>query len=323
MRNIQHITTVNFFYLCTMKVIKNTKGRKGNAWMAAVGFFDGVHVGHRYFIREMQQLASERRLKTAIFTFPVHPRIVLESDYRPLLLSSLDEKLKQLATLGVDYCVVLDFTPELSLCSAHDFIVNILSQQWQVRSLLIGYDHRFGHNRTDGFDEYVEYGKSCGMEVLQSSSYNRKERAVSSSQIRQLLSECRVEEAAKLLTYPYRLQGRVVRGRRLGRTMGFPTANLEIEEDDKVWPGMGVYAVWVYAGRARYKGMLAIGNRPTMDGDQVSVEVHLLHFDGWIYQHYIEVEFMQFMRENRKFDNLEALRVQLWKDHQQVEELLK
>ena len=306
-----------------MIVVNNVNERKGKEWMAAVGFFDGVHVGHRYFIREMQQLAGERGLSTAIFTFPVHPRIVLEADYRPKLLNSLDEKLKLLATTGVNYCVVMDFTPGLAACPAYDFIVKILSQQWHVRSLLIGYDHRFGHNRTDGFDEYMEYGKSCGMEIVHASSYNRNERAVSSSQIRQLLSERRVEEAARLLTYPYRLKGTVVRGCQEGRKIGFPTANLEINDSCKVWPGMGVYAVWVYTGKARYKGMLAIGNRPTMGGTQVTVEVHLLHFSGMIYKQSIEVEFIQYLRENRKFDHPEALQAQLRKDQLQVEALLK
>ena len=291
--------------------------------MAAVGFFDGVHVGHRYFIREMQQLAGERRMKTAIFTFPVHPRIVLQEDYRPKQLNSFEEKLKLLETTGIDYCVVMDFTPELAACTAHDFIAKILSEQWHVSSLLIGYDHRFGHHRADGFDEYVEYGKSCGMEIMQVSSYNRKERAVSSSQIRQLLSECRVEEAAKLLTYPYRLKGYVVHGRQVGRTFGFPTANIEIKEPLKIWPGMGVYAVWVYVSKARYKGMLAIGNRPTLDGEQVSVEVHILHFSKEIYKNKIEVEFMYYLRDNKKFENPETLIVQLKQDRLQVEKILK
>ena len=291
--------------------------------MAAVGFFDGVHVGHRYFIREMQQLAKERGYSTAIFTFTVHPRVVLQESYQPKLLNTLDEKLKLLESTGIDYCVVLDFTPELASCTAYDFIVKILSETWNVGCLLIGYDHRFGYNRTDGFEEYVEYGKTCGMEVLHASSYNRKERAVSSSQIRQLLLECRVEEASRLLTYPYKLKGYVVHGRQIGRTLGFPTANIEMEEPLKTWPGMGVYAVWVYVGKARYKGMLAIGNRPTLDGEQVSVEVHILHFSGTIYKQSIEVEFFHYLRENRKFDNPDTLRAQLTQDRLQVEKLLK
>ena len=306
-----------------MIVIRDITKKPKKDWMAAVGFFDGVHVGHRYFIREMRQLAEERRLKTAIFTFPVHPRVVLQEDYRPKLLNSFDEKLTLLASTGVDYCVVMDFTPELAVCTAHDFIVKILSEQWCVRCLLVGYDHRFGRHRTDGFDEYVGYGKSCGMEILHASSFICNKKAVSSSQIRQLLSECHVEAAARLLTYPFRLKGYVVHGRQVGRTLGFPTANIEIEEPCKIWPGLGVYAVWVYVGKSRHKGMLAIGNRPTLDGEQVSVEVHILHFSGTIYRQKIEVDFIQFLRENRKFDNPDELRSQLLIDRRQVEELLK
>ena len=306
-----------------MIVIHNAKERKEEEWFATVGFFDGVHVGHRYLIREMQRLADERGLSTVVFTFPVHPRIVLEADYQPKLLNSPNEKLKLLATTGVDNCVVMDFTHELATCSARDFIVKILSEQWNVRSLLVGYDHRFGHNRSDGFEQYVAYGKSCRMEILRSSSYHRDTKAVSSSQIRQFLAECRVEEAADLLSYPYRLRGSVVGGHQIGRTLGFPTANMEIDEPCKVLPGMGVYAVWVYVDDMRYKGMLTIGDRPTLNGRDVVVEVHLLHFSAMIYQQSIEVEFMHYLRENKKFKNPEALKEQLNKDRQQVEELLK
>jgi len=311
------------FYLCAMIILHNKNKRQRTKLMAAVGFFDGVHAGHRYFIREMQQLASARGLETVIFTFPVHPRIVLEEGYRPQLLNSFDEKLKMLATTGINYCVVLDFTLELASCTAYDFIVKILSEQWNVCSLLIGYDHRFGNNRTDGFDEYVEYGKVCGMEIIQATSYNRRKRAVSSSQIRQLLSACWVEDAAKLLTYPYRLKGKVVYGTQIGRVLGFPTANISINEPYKVWPGQGVYAVWVYVCYGRYKGMLTIGDRPTMNGTQMSVEVHILHFSRDIYYRNIEVEFMYYLRDNRKFENPEALIEQLKKDRWQIEKLLK
>ena len=305
-----------------MNIINKAKTRKRKGWIAAVGFFDGVHAGHRYFIREMQQIASERKLATAIFTFRDHPRSVVQEGFKPKLLNSLDEKLKQLATTAIDYCVLMDFTQEFAAYSARDFIVKILSEQWLVHSLLIGYDHRFGHNRSDGFDEYVKYGKSCGMDILQVSSYNRNEKAVSSSQIRQLLSECRVEEAAKLLTYPYRLKGHVVSGLHYGRILGFPTANIKVDDPLKIHPGMGVYAVWVYVVNEQYKGMLTIGNRPTLSGEEVTIEVHVLHFSRSIYRYNIEVEFMYYLRDNIKFDNPEALKVQLKKDRQRVEELL-
>ena len=307
-----------------MIVINNVKEeRKGKEWLATVGFFDGVHAGHRFLISEMHRLADERGLSTAIFTFPVHPQLVLQPDYKPKLLNSPEEKLKLLATTGVDYCVIMDFTHELAACPAYDFIVKILAEQWNVRCLLTGYDNRFGHNRSDGFEEYVEYGEACGMEILRASSYIRDEHAVSSSKIRQLLSECRVEEAAGLLSYPYRLKGRVVGGHQIGRKLGFPTANMEIDKPCKVRPGMGVYAVWVFVNDIRYRGMLSIGNRPTMNGKQEGIEVHLLNFSETIYRQSIEVEFMHYLRENVKFENPEALAIQLNKDRQQVEELLK
>ena len=314
-----------------MIVIRNVTERAKEGWLATVGFFDGVHAGHRHLIREMRHLADERGLSTVVFTFPVHPRVVLQSDYQPKLLTSPDEKLALLAATGVDYCVIMDFTPVLAACSASDFIVNVLSRQWHVQSLLAGYDHRFGHNRSDGFEQYVAYGKSCGMEILRASSYEQDSETVSSSHIRRLLSECCVEEAAGLLSYPYRLRGVVVSGHQVGRALGFPTANIEMDDPLKVRPGMGVYAVWIYVGDIRYKGMLAIGNRPTLRGDarvpntakQETIEVHILHFAETIYRQRIEVEFMYYLRANKKFENTEALKAQLIKDRQQVEELLK
>ena len=306
-----------------MIVIHNTEDRVGKGWIATVGFFDGVHAGHRYLIREMQRLADERGLSTAVFTFPVHPRLVLQTDYRPKLLNTPEEKLNLLATTGIDYCVVMDFTPELAACSASEFITQILYGQWQIKCLLTGYDHRFGYNRCDGFEQYVEYGKTCGMEVLRASSFEKDAETVSSSKIRRFLSECRVEDAAELLSYPYRLKGKVVIGRQIGRTLGFPTANIEIDEPCKVWPGVGVYAVWVYVDNNRYKGMLSIGDRPTLNGEHTAIEVHLLNFSDTIYRQSIEVEFIHFLRKNEKFEHPEVLKMQLDKDRQQVEGLLR
>ena len=305
-----------------MIVIHNTEEREDKGWLATIGFFDGVHVGHRYFFREMRRLADEKGLSSVVFTFLVHPRIVLQADYQPKLLNSPDEKLKLLATSGIDYCVVIDFTPKLAACSASDFIINVLSGQWNVQCLLTGYDHRFGHNRSDGFEQYVEYGKACGMEILRATSFEQDEETVSSSKIRQLLSTCHVEEAANLLSYPFRLKGKVVSGHQVGRTLGFPTANMEMDDSCKILPGMGVYAVWVYVDNKRYKGMLTIGDRPTLNGDQTTIEVHLLHFFDIIYGQSIEIEFIRYLRDNKKFENPEALKIQLTKDRQQVEEIL-
>ena len=293
----------------------------GRELAATVGFFDGVHAGHRALIRQLREVARERALAAAAFTFPVHPRRVLQSDYRPQLLDSFEEKLARLAETDVDYCVVLDFTPALAALTARAFMER-LSAEWRVRTLVVGYDHRFGHGRAEGFEEYVAHGREVGMEVLRGTPYLLPDgTAVSSSRIRALLAECRVEEAARMLTVPYRLRGHVVSGQRIGRTMGFPTANLAVDEPLKVRPGDGVYAVRAWLRGAAYRGMLSIGNRPTLGNQPTAVEVHLLDFAGQIYGEALEVEFVRHLRANRRFDSLEALREQLLRDREAVARL--
>jgi len=303
-----------------MIVVNETKGIDKNL-IATVGFFDGVHLGHRFLIDTMCHLGKERGLCSAVFTFPVHPRVVLQADYQPKLLNSFEEKIAQLATTKADYCVVLDFTLELAAYSAYEFIA-LLANKWQVKVLLVGYDHRFGHNRSEGFEAYVKYGAQLGIEVIHMSSFETGSGAVSSSKIRQLLAESKVDEAAELLTYPYRLKGHIISGHKVGRKLGFPTANIQVDEPFKVWPGGGVYAVWVYLNGRRYKGMLSIGNRPTFDDANITIEVHLLHFSETIYEEAIEVEFIHFLRENRKFADLDVLKKQLEDDREQVNKIL-
>lgn len=289
--------------------------------IATVGFFDGVHLGHRFLIDTMCRLGKERGLASAVFTFPVHPRVVLQADYQPKLLNSFEEKMEQLATTNVDYCVVLDFTLELAAYSAYDFLA-LLANKWKVRMLLVGYDHRFGHNRAEGFDEYVKYGSMLGIEVMHASSFETGEGAVSSSKIRQLLAESKVDEAARLLTYPYRLKGHIISGHQVGRKLGFPTANVQVDEPFKVWPGIGVYAVWVYLRGNRYKGMLSVGGRPTFNDELIVIEVHLLNFSETVYQEAIEVDFVHFVREIQRFADIEALKEQLKNDRELVEKIL-
>ena len=285
---------------------------------ATVGFFDGVHAGHRSLIRQLREAARERGLASAVFTFPVHPRRVLQSDYRPQLLDSFEEKLARLAETDADYCAVLDFTPALAALTAREFIER-LATEWRVRTLVVGYDHRFGHDRAEGFEEYVAHGQAVGMEVVHGVPYLLADgTAVSSSRIRALLTECRVEEAARMLTVPYRLRGHVVSGQRIGRTMGFPTANLSVDEPQKVQPGDGVYAVRARLRGATYRGMLSIGNRPTIGDQPTAVEVHLLDFTGDVYGEPLEVEFARHLRSNRRFDSLDALREQLLRDREAV-----
>ena len=290
--------------------------------MATIGFFDGVHLGHRFLIDEVKAAAAQRGLPSAVITFPTHPRSVLQQTYQPRLLNSFADKLRLLATTGVDYCIVLDFTEALSQLSAEAFL-RILATQWRVKGLVIGYDHRFGHDRRDGFEQYVEYGQRWGIEILKAAAFDAGHTAVSSSEIRRLVQEGKVERAAQLLTYAYHISGRIVSGYKVGRTLGFPTANIQPDDPMQLLPGIGVYAVWVEVAGQRYKGMLYIGSRPTLDnGTQLSIEVHILHFSGDIYNDPIRVSFAHFVRGDEKFDSLEALKAQLMRDREVVDQLL-
>lgn len=305
-----------------MRVIHDTQAITEPGVMATIGFFDGVHVGHRFLIDEVKAAAAERGLPSAVITFPLHPRAVLQKDYQPRLLNSFEDKLRLLATTGVDYCIVLDFTVALSQLSAEAFL-HILATEWRVKGLVIGYDHRFGHDRRDGFEQYVQYGQRWGIEVLKAAAFDAGHTAVSSSEIRRLVQEGKVERAAQLLTYAYHISGRIVSGYKVGRTLGFPTANIQPDDPMQLLPGIGVYAVWVEVAGQRYKGMLYIGSRPTLDnGTQLSIEVHILHFSGDIYNDPIRVSFARFVRGDEKFDSLEALKAQLMRDREVVDQLL-
>ena len=305
-----------------MRVIHDTQAITERGVMATIGFFDGVHLGHRFLIDEVKAAAAERGLPAAVITFPTHPRSVLQQAYQPRLLNSFEDKLRLLATTGVDYCIVLDFTEALSQLSAEAFL-RILATQWRVKGLVIGYDHRFGHDRRDGFEQYVEYGQRWGIEILKAAAFDAGHTAVSSSEIRRLVQEGKVERAAQLLTYAYHISGRIVSGYKVGRTLGFPTANIQPDDPMQLLPGIGVYAVWVEVAGQRYKGMLYIGSRPTLDnGTQLSIEVHILHFSGDIYNDPIRVSFAHFVRGDEKFDSLEALKAQLMRDREVVDQLL-
>ena len=305
-----------------MIVIRQNEDTIEQGIVATIGFFDGVHVGHRFLIKELQDWGKDLNMPSAVITFPEHPRQVLHSDYRPKLLDTFQEKMERLETTGIDYCIALDFTYELSLYSAADFI-RLLAEEYHVKGLLIGYDHRFGHDRSDGFEQYVGYGGQVGMEVRKASPYDEGNIRVSSSEIRRLLQEGKVEMANALLTYPYQLRGRIVSGYKVGRTIGFPTANIEVDSPYKLLPKVGVYAVWVELLGKRYKGMLYIGKRPTLqNGDNLTIEVNILGFSGNAYNDEITVSFVYAVREDKTFESVEALREQLERDRQTVDKLL-
>lgn len=286
---------------------------------ATIGFFDGVHLGHRYLIGLVREAAAARSLASLVITFPVHPRKVMQAGYQPRMLSSFDEKCTLLADTGVDYCAALPFTRELAAYSAREFM-QMLYDRLQVRALVIGYDHRFGRNRSEGFAEYCRYGDAMGMEVLRAEAYERGGASVSSSVVRLLLEEGEVALAAGCLGYNYALTGRVIGGQQIGRTLGYPTANIEVADGDKLIPADGVYAVRVSVGSQTYKGMLNIGLRPTIEAASGrTIEVHLLHFEGNLYDTLLRVEFVARIRGEQKFPTREALAARLQEDAREAE----
>lgn len=282
-------------------------------YAATVGFFDGVHIGHRFLIAELKKEAAKRGLKSMVITFKVHPRKVLHAAYLPQLLTSTEEKIEQLKSTGVDEVVELDFTVGMAQLTAAEFIKQILSEQLHVKLLLVGHDHRFGRNREAGFPEYVAYGRQNGMEVIEATRYSTEQFShISSSEVRNALLTGDIERANALLTYPYAFTGYVVTGFQVGKKIGFPTANLSPVEPDKLIPGLGVYAVKIDWKGNTYKGMMNIGRRPTLDnGETVSLEVHIINFGADIYHQQLKVSFIQKIRDEKKFNAIEQLIEQL------------
>lgn len=292
--------------------------------VATLGFFDGVHVGHRYLIDQVKAEAKRLGLPSAVITFPVHPRKVLHAEYQPKLLCGYQEKLDQLATTGIDYCISLPFTVELSQLSAEQFITQILKEQVNVHTMLIGYDHRFGHNREEGFEDYKTYGEKAGIDIIQATELRIDDEGISSSRVRRLLMAGDVEKANQLLTYNYTLSGKIVEGYQVGRTIGFPTANMKVWEKYKVVPLLGVYAAWVHYEKRVLEGMLYIGKRPTLHNDpEISVEVNIFDFDDDLYNHSLTVELIDFIRGDEKFTNVEDLIKSIHRDKENVRKRLK
>ena len=301
-----------------MNIIEDTYPQALPPTVATIGFFDGVHLGHRYLINQVKIAASQCGWCSSIITFPVHPRQVIQSDYQPQLLSSPKEKIELLSQTGVDNCILLPFTRELSKLTAWEFM-QLLYEQYKVRMLVIGYDHRFGHNRAETFEDYCRYGRELGIHIMQATAYTQEQDKVSSSAIRRALLSGDVMTAHKYMGYNYFLEGTVVSGYQVGRKIGFPTANLRVDFPYKLIPSIGVYAVRVQVAGQQWKGMLSIGYRPTINnGNDLSIEVHILDFQGDIYNQKMRLEFIEFLRPEIKFDSVDELIAQMHKDKEET-----
>ena len=289
-----------------------------------IGCFDGVHRGHQMLVQMMVRQARQRGLKPIAVTFDRLPRQLFDPTFHPQLLSTLEEKTACLKELGVEEVIVLPFTHELASLSAEAFMREILRERLSVELLVTGYDNRFGHDRNEGFDDYVRYGQALGMDVVRGDvAMMDEQNAVSSTVIRQLLAdEGRVEVMPDVLTRRYTLSGRVVSGEHIGHELGFPTANLEPDSQEKLIPASGAYAVWAMVDGHRMPAMMNIGTRPTFEGKQQTLEVHILEDVGNLYGHSMTVEFVSRLRAEQRFDTREALIAQLEHDRLTTEQLL-
>lgn len=308
-----------------MKIITSIEQHDFRPSVATIGFFDGMHCGHRFLVHQVTTLARERGLDSLLISFDRHPRQVMQADYRPQLLSPFEEKCLLLEQSEADHAVLLHFDLAMSALSAYEFMRDVLLKQLHVRVLLIGYDHHFGHGACDTFEDYVRYGKELGIEVVQSCEYQDEGQHVSSSVIRKALLSGDLDFATHALQRYYSLSGTVVHGFHIGSALGFPTANVSVDSEEKLIPSDGVYAVWVeLPDGSSYPGMLNIGNRPTMDnGAQTTIEVHLLGFSESLYGQQLTIRFVKYLRPEQRFSNREELIAQLQKDCIQVEQLLK
>lgn len=293
-----------------------------DGFVATIGMFDGVHLGHQFVLQKTIDLARESGLQPLCITFDHSPR-------QEQVLTPLDEKVRLIRQMGIDRVEVLAFTPELKALTAREFMEQVLRDQLNVRVLLTGYDNRFGHNREEGFDDYVCYGQELGIEVvsLPQAPSGGREGVVSSSYIRQLLLEGQVAEAAQCLGHSYSISGHVAHGEHIGTELGFPTANLVLSSTQQLIPAPGAYAVRVtfhtpHSALLTQNGMMNIGTRPTFDGHEQTLEVHIFHFHEDLYGQPLSVEFVSRLREERRFDSMEALKKQLKQDAIQAEQAI-
>ncbi len=287
------------------------------------GTFDGVHLAHKKIIERLKQIASIKNGETVIITFEPHPRIVLlPLDHGLQLLSTLNEKINLLEKAGVDHLIILPFTKEFSRLSSEQFIRNILVNKIKTNTLVIGYDHRFGKNREGSFEHLKNSASLYEFEVEEIPEQDIDDIAVSSTKIRQALLNNDIQTAQKYLGNSYSLEGNVIKGKQLGRTIGYPTANIEVENSYKLIPQDGVYAVWVWYNKARFGGMLNIGNNPTIKDKGRSIEVNIFNFEKEIYTENLKIEFVSKLRNEEKFDGLDALKNQLHLDKQNAQTIL-
>lgn len=308
-----------------MLIIKNTEHfRIEKPTILTIGTFDGVHLGHQKLLNRLKELKEKSGFQTVILTFDPHPRKVLFPEQKNLkLLTTTSEKLKLIETHGVDITVVYPFSAAFSKINAESYIQDLLVKSLKVKQLVIGYDHKFGKDRGGDIQTLRSYSQKYSYQVEEISAQDIDSIAVSSSKIRHALENGEIELANKYLGHAYFLSGKVIKAKQLGRTIGYPTANILLENSDKLIPKIGVYWVEVELDYERFDGMLNIGKNPTTDADDnIKIEVNLFNFDRDIYGKTIKIDILKWLRNEIKFNSLDELKIQLSKDKQECLKLI-
>ncbi|MBT8307644.1 MAG: bifunctional riboflavin kinase/FAD synthetase [Maribacter sp.] len=287
---------------------------KVHSTVITIGTFDGVHIGHRQILKKLITSAKSGNLKSTVLTFFPHPRMVLQKDSDIKLLNTIDEKIRILETLDLDYLIIHPFTREFSRLSATEFVRDILVNSLKTKKIIIGYDHRFGRNRDANITDLIAFGNTLDFEVEEIPAQEVDDVSVSSTKIRKALENGQIEIANKYLGYSYMLTGKVKKGKGLGRQIHFPTANLHIEESYKLIPKNGVYVVQSKIDGTVVSGMMNIGYNPTVSGEERSIEVHFFDFAGDLYDRKLQIDILARIRDENKFGSVEALKNQLIKD---------
>ncbi|WP_345988122.1 bifunctional riboflavin kinase/FAD synthetase [Chryseobacterium sp. Chry.R1] len=302
-----------------MKVFKNFNDYSAQKPLAlSLGMFDGVHLGHKCIIDELKKIGAENQLETAILTFWPHPRFVFNPNEDLKLLNTLEEKKLLIDKYGINNLFLKEFDEEFRNLTGEDFVRQVLIDKLNVKYLIIGYDHSFGKNKSGNFELLQKLSKELDFEVEQMEAINIHENNISSTKIRNALLAGNIVEANEMLGYSYSVSGKVVHGKKIGRTIGYPTANISTESI-KLLPKKGAYIVEVYIKGQPYKGMLSIGTNPTVNGDALTVEVYILNFNEDIYDQEITVKFRDFLHEEIKFEGLEKLIERLDEDKRLTE----
>ena len=295
---------------------------KEESSVLTIGTFDGVHIGHQKIIEQLNTLKADRNEVSMILTFFPHPRRVLDQSNDIKMLTTMEEKVQLLESFGLDHLIVEPFTQEFSRLTALEFVRDILVNRLSLKKLVIGYDHHFGRNREGNFEQLTEFGELYGFEVIEIPAQTIESVSVSSTKIRKAIEAGDMRVANSYLGYPYRLTGEIVKGQGLGRKLNFPTVNLRVEEDYKLVPMKGVYAVKTRVKNQEILGMMNIGYRPTVGGNGRTIEIHLLDFQGDLYGEKLRVDVLDRLRDEQKFESVEALKTQLKKDELETRSVL-